>query len=91
MRPYSIRGSVQAALELLNYDFDVSAEIKNILQPTLIIWGGGDKSLPVGMAERFKQDIRNAVLHMIPNCGHNPQEERPKEMNELIRGFGGAY
>lgn len=89
MRPYYVRGSVQAALELLNYDFDVSAEIKNILQPTLIIWGGEDKSLPVEMAQRFKQDIRNAVLRVIPNCGHNPQEERPEEVNELIRRFGG--
>ncbi|MDP2993175.1 MAG: alpha/beta fold hydrolase [Deltaproteobacteria bacterium] len=37
--------------------------------------------------EDFRQAIKNAVVKIIPNCGHNPQEEKPEEVNELIIGF----
>ena len=89
MRPYYVRGAAQAALELLKYDFDMAEEIRAILQSTLIIWGKEDRALPVAMAGRFKQDIKNAVVKIIPNCGHNPQEEKPEEVNGLIRRFAG--
>ncbi len=89
MRPYYVRGAAQAALELRKYDFDMTEEIRNISQPTLIIWGREDKALPAEMAERFRQDIKNSVLQIIPNCGHNPQEEKSEEVNELIRRFAG--
>ena len=89
MRPYYVRGATQAALELRNYHFDMAEEIRNISQPTLIIWGKEDKALPAEMAERFRQDIKNSVLQIIPNCGHNPQEEKPEEVNGLIKWFAG--
>ncbi|MEW6327274.1 MAG: alpha/beta hydrolase [Thermodesulfobacteriota bacterium] len=91
MRPYYVRGASQAALELRQYDFDMTEEIRNISQPALVIWGGEDKALPVKMAERFGQDIKNAVVKIIPNCGHNPQEEKPEEINQLISRFGDTY
>jgi pimeloyl-ACP methyl ester carboxylesterase len=72
------------------HPFDMAEEIRNISQPTLIIWGREDKALPAEMAERFRQDIKNAVVKIIPNCGHNPQEERPEEVNELIKQFAGS-
>lgn len=87
IRPYYVKGSVQAALELRNFDFVIGKNIKDISCPALIIWGQDDKCLPVKFAERFKQDIKGSVLKIIPNCGHNPQEEKPKEVNELIRKF----
>jgi len=37
--------------------------------------------------EDFRQAIKNAVVKIIPNCGHNLQEEKPEEVNELIIGF----
>ncbi|MDP3030007.1 MAG: alpha/beta hydrolase [Deltaproteobacteria bacterium] len=89
MRPYYVRGAAQAALELRNYHFDMAEEIRNISQPTLIIWGKEDKALPAEVAERFRQDIKNSVLQIIPNCGHNPQEEKPEEVNGLIKWFAG--
>ena len=87
IRPYYVKGSVQAALELRNFDFVIGEQLKDISCPVLIIWGQDDKCLPVKFAERFKQDIKGSVLNIIPNCGHNPQEEKPKEVNELIRKF----
>ena len=87
MRPYYVKGSAQAALEISNVDFVIGEQIKDISCPTLIIWGKEDKSLPAEMAERFNQDIKGSNLNIIPNCGHNPQEEKPREVNELIRHF----
>ena len=87
IRPYYVKGSVQAALELRNFDFIIGEQIKDISCSVLIIWGQDDKCLPVEMAEWFKQDIKGSVLKIIPNCGHNTQEEKPKEVNDLIRNF----
>ena len=87
IRPYYVKGSVQAALELRNFDFVIGEQLKDISCPAMIIWGKEDKCLPVEMAERFKQDIKGSALNIIPDCGHNPQEEKPKEVNELIRKF----
>ena len=87
IRPYYVKGSVQAALQLRNIDFVIGEQLKDISCPTLIIWGQEDKSLTVEMAKRFNKDIKNSVLKIIPNCGHNPQEEKPKEVNELIKKF----
>ena len=91
IRPYYVKGAVQAALEIRNFDFIIGEQIKDISCPVLIIWGQDDKCLPVEMAERFKQDIKKSVLKIIPKCGHNPQEEKPKEVNELIRHFVQGY
>jgi pimeloyl-ACP methyl ester carboxylesterase len=87
IRPYYVKGAVQAALELRNFDFVIGEQIKDISCPAMIIWGQDDKCLPVKFAERFKQDIKRSALNIIPDCGHNPQEEKPKEVNELIRKF----
>ena len=87
IRPYYVKGSVQAAIELRSFDFVIGKNIKDISCPVLIIWGQDDKCLPVKFAERFKQDIKDSTLKIIPNCGHNPQEEKTKEVNELIRHF----
>lgn len=87
IRPYYVKGAAQAALELRNFDFVIGEHIKDISCPTLIIWGKEDKSLPVKMAEKFKKDIKDSMLNIIPNCGHNTQEEKPKKVNDLIRNF----
>lgn len=48
-----------------------------------------DKMLPVEMAGKFQRAFQSATMKIIPNCGHNPQEEYPEEVNGLIRWFAG--
>lgn len=55
--------------------------------PTLIIWGEKDRIIPLGYGYRFKRDIPNAQLAVIPRCGHAPQEECPKECAKFIAKF----
>ena len=87
MKPYSVKGSAQAAMELRKVDFVMEEVIRKISQPTLIIWGQKDKIFPVEMARRFKAEIRDASLKIATNCRHNPQEEKPEEVNSLIKAF----
>ena len=52
IRPYYVKGAVQAALELRNFDFVIGKNIKDILCPVLIIWGQDDKCLPVKFSSK---------------------------------------
>ncbi len=55
--------------------------------PTLIIWGQEDKIIPLENGVRLHQAIRNSRLVVIERCGHDPPDERPKELMEVIREF----
>jgi pimeloyl-ACP methyl ester carboxylesterase len=43
--------------------------------PTLIIWGRGDRLIPITDGERFLAGIRGARLVVLDRCGHEPQVE----------------
>ena len=47
--------------------------------PTLIIWGEEDKWINIQNAHQFKNAIRGSKLVIIPNAGHTPMEELPRE------------
>ncbi len=51
--------------------------LKSISMPTLVLWGGADKLIPVENAERFASDIRSASVVVLDGLGHVPQEEDP--------------
>jgi pimeloyl-ACP methyl ester carboxylesterase len=51
--------------------------IKDIRQPTLILWGGKDALIPPAWGAQFAKDIANSQLVVYPNLGHVPQEEDP--------------
>lgn len=63
-------------------------ELTTLEQPTLLLWGERDVAYPVErFARQFERDIPRARLHVIPDCGHYPQEERPRAVAEQIRAF----
>ncbi|MEJ2253345.1 MAG: alpha/beta hydrolase, partial [Nitrospirota bacterium] len=81
------RASAPALPMLRAYDFVMDEEIPKISQPVLILWGNEDRLMPREMAEHFHRDIRDSTLRVIKNCGHNPQEEKPEEVNQAMRDF----
>lgn len=51
--------------------------IRNIRQPTLVLWGTLDGMLPESTSDHFCQDISNCKSFSFRDLGHIPQEEDP--------------
>jgi pimeloyl-ACP methyl ester carboxylesterase len=87
-QPGCYNSFVECAKEMVPDNPDsITALIKTIEVPTLILWGADDTAIPVDHARRLHQDIRNSDLVIIPNCGHIPHEEAPEQSLEAILGF----
>jgi pimeloyl-ACP methyl ester carboxylesterase len=56
---------------------DESARIRELRQPTLIMWGDHDRLIPVEAARWFARDIAGAQVIVYPGLGHVPMEEDP--------------
>jgi len=61
--------------------------LRDITQPTLILWGDRDRVIPVQQDYFGKKRIRGSELHIFKDCGHMPFYERPEEFNKLTREF----
>jgi pimeloyl-ACP methyl ester carboxylesterase len=55
--------------------------------PLCIIWGEQDAWLPVDTAYRLQERIPDSRLLTVPDCGHNPHEECPEQVNPVIVEF----
>lgn len=82
-------GNRQAFVDRLNMEGSASryAEIKNIQQPTLILWGAEDLLIPKENALRFQSDLQNSTLVIMENTGHTPMEESPSESLSILTEF----
>jgi pimeloyl-ACP methyl ester carboxylesterase len=69
-----------------NVDWIIS-NYKNIKIPVLLIWGDHDHIIPLSIGQRLSKDIPNSKLVIVPECGHIPQEEKPKETAKIISDF----
>jgi pimeloyl-ACP methyl ester carboxylesterase len=58
---------------------EIPMPFHRITAPTLLMWGGRDRWVPLAMAKRWKEDIPRAVLRVYPTAGHMPMEEIPEE------------
>ena len=66
---------------------DLTEEVKNIKQKTLIVWGREDKGIHVASAYKQKELIVNSKLIVYDNCGHSVHSENPKELAKDISTF----
>lgn len=66
---------------------NLGEELKQITQPTCLIWGNNDTITPPFVGEEFKKLIPKSELHFIDKCGHAPMMEVPEEFNEILTGF----
>ena len=60
------------------------SQLKQIKQPTLIIWGENDRILGTKAAYKFQQAIVNSELKWIKECGHVPHLEQPQITSQII-------
>jgi len=58
--------------------------LRELNLPVHLIWGEGDKVRPVASAQAMAALLPNAKLDVLPNAGHNLQQEQPAELVRLI-------
>jgi pimeloyl-ACP methyl ester carboxylesterase len=68
-----------------------SARIRNLVLPTLILWGGRDRLTPPDSGRRFAGDIPGSRLVVWDELGHLPHQEDPQRtVVPLLRFLDGA-
>lgn len=66
------------------------ALLGQIKAPTLILWGGKDRLMPLELGHRFARDIAGARLVVFEALGHVPHEEDPARTVAEVRRFLGS-
>lgn len=61
--------------------------LRRIAAPTLILWAENDRLFPLDVARRLQEDIPNARLVTVPDCGHFLQEEQPDQVVAHLLSF----
>ncbi len=78
--------------QVRHYDSRYTSEIHGRLGalghslPVQIIWGESDEWQTVDWAYKLAEDIPGSELHVIPEAGHFPMEDKPDEVVNLIIG-----
>jgi pimeloyl-ACP methyl ester carboxylesterase len=79
------RTILRSARELLAED--TTQDLKNITQPTLLIWGARDSMIPPTIGEVFRQEIPKSRLLVFERVGHVPMVDKHKEFNAAVVNF----
>jgi pimeloyl-ACP methyl ester carboxylesterase len=66
---------------------DLDERLDELTLPTLVITGDDDRIVPTEQSLRLADELPNADLVVIPNCGHVPQEECPEAFMDAINKF----
>lgn len=83
-RDYVLMGGPQsiAALKLAGEDF--SNAITPVTEPTLILWGDNDETVPLRTGKVLAAHMPQARLEIIAGSGHVPMLEQTEQTNTLI-------
>ena len=55
--------------------------------PTLVVWGGENRIVPVECGERYVKGLRQARLQIVEGAGHFLEMERPDELGRHVLAF----
>lgn len=67
---------------------DVTADLPIVAGlgiPTTIIWGAHDQLIPLEQGRRLRDALPGAELIVLPDGGHSPQSDQPREVVRIIR------
>ncbi|MEJ8854689.1 alpha/beta hydrolase [Variovorax robiniae] len=68
---------------------DFSAQIPQVKQPALILWGALDRLIPPAQARLFERDIAGSRVQVFDGLGHVPHEEDPARTVAAVQAFLG--
>lgn len=79
--------SAAIALRLVGSVTDVTAELKAITQPVLVMHGDMDKIVPLEAGRALAAKLPDAEFQVLEGCGHVPTLTQPKKVAGAIRSF----
>ena len=68
---------------------EFAAQVKQVRQPTLILWGGQDRLIPPETADLFLRDIAGSRAIPFEALGHVPHEEDAARTVVAVQSFLG--
>jgi pimeloyl-ACP methyl ester carboxylesterase len=74
-------------LTLASRESGLAERIGEFDLPILVITGDADRIVPTEQSVRLAEELPNAQLVVIPQCGHVPHEERPAEFMQAVTEF----
>ncbi|MEP0806428.1 MAG: alpha/beta hydrolase [Chloroflexota bacterium] len=74
-------------LTLASRESGLAERLGELTLPTLVITGDDDRIVPTEQSLRLAQELPNAQLAVIPQCGHVPQEECPEAFMQAVTEF----
>jgi len=81
-------GNRRAVLSIFKNEMEQEHEkIKDIQQPTLIIFGEKDQLINSQYAYLFQRDIKGSIAFVLRGVGHVPMEEAPLETAKIMNDF----
>ena len=66
---------------------DLRFKLGELTIPTLLLWGGKDKLIPLHVGKQFKKDILHSTLVVFDELGHVPHEEAPETTLSPVLAF----
>ncbi|HLE47783.1 MAG TPA: alpha/beta fold hydrolase [Candidatus Thermoplasmatota archaeon] len=64
----------------------VNDDLQRITMPTTILWGLSDRFLPRSTVDVLVAGLPDVKVYWIPDCGHIPALERPREFVRIVLG-----
>jgi pimeloyl-ACP methyl ester carboxylesterase len=84
----AVQALFDEAEELQGFEPQVLGGLK---MPLLLLWGGQEKLLPMESIDYFRAHMpAHAEVEVVPNFGHVPQLEHPKQVVERLTRFADA-
>lgn len=65
----------------------LSDQIRDIKQPTLVIWGRQDRIIPLEQGLRLNSKLQDSQIVVLENCGHLAYLEKPQELTRHVLSF----
>ena len=67
------------------HNWETTADVEQVITaPTLFIGAVDDVIIPLERIEMMKPGVKDLQIHMLEDCGHWSQQEKPDEVNELL-------
>lgn len=79
-----MRGTFNKVISL-----DLTNKLKEIKQPTLLVWGENDKDTPLYMAKIMEKNIKDSGIVILENAGHFSYLDNPNKYIVVVNNFLG--